>query len=197
MYAVLQGLNPVRDEQRIYDEFLVAAAATGDRAALQRLVARWQPRLLRHAWRVLDDAELARDMVQESWVEILRGLGGLDDFAAFPAWACRIVSRRCYRVFNRSARQPFEAEEAGLLHEPAIPDHTTAEFASDLETVMAAVRALPPAQRAALALFHLEGMGVAEIAVALDVPPGTVKTRLMHARRKVRAKLEGAGDGQV
>lgn len=187
----------MRDEQRIYDEFLVAASAAGDRRALERLIARWQPRLLRHAWRVLDDAELARDIVQESWIQILRGLGRLDDVAAFPAWACQIVSRRCYRAFNQSVRQPFEAEEAGLLHEPELPEHASAEFASDMESVMAAVRALPPSQRAALALFHLEGMGVAEIAVALDVPPGTVKTRLMHARRKVRAQLEGVGDGQV
>ena len=186
----------MRDELRIYDEFLVASAATGDRDALERLIARWQPRLLRHAWRLLDDGERARDIVQESWIEILRGLGRLDDVAAFPAWAFRIVSRRCYRAFRRAVREPFEPEEAGLQREPELPHHASAEFASDLQSVMAAVRALPPPQRAALALFHLEGLGVAEIAVALDVPPGTVKTRLMHARRKVRAQLEGAGDGQ-
>ena len=186
-----------RDSERVYDEFLVTVAAAGDRAALDRLVVRWQPRLLRHAWRVLGDAERARDAVQESWMEILRGLGRLDDAAAFPAWAYRIVSRRCYRAFGRTAREPFEPEDAGLAAEPSVPEHASAEFASDMEKVMAAVAALPPAQRAALALYHLEGMGVAEIAVALDVPPGTVKTRLMHARRKVRARLEGVGDGQV
>jgi RNA polymerase sigma factor (sigma-70 family) len=50
---------------------------------------------------------------------------------------------------------------------------------------------LPPEQRSALALFHLEEMSVAEVAVALDVPLGTVKTRLLHARRKLREALEG------
>lgn len=186
-----------RDSERIYDEFLVTACATGDRAALDRLVARWQPRLLRHAWRVLGDPERARDVVQEAWMEILRGIGRLDDVAAFPAWSYRIVSRRCYRALGRRAREPFEPEEAGLAVEPAAPGHASAEFASDMRKVMAAVAALPPPQRAALALFHLEGMGEAEIAVALDVPPGTVKTRLMHARRKVREQLEGGRNGQV
>lgn len=186
-----------RDSERVYDEFLVTLAATGDRGALDRLVVRWQPRLLRHAWRVLGDAERARDVVQESWMEILRGLSRLADVAAFPAWAYRIVSRRCYRTAGRMTREPFEPEEAGLAAEPASPEHASAEFASDMDKVMAAVAALPPAQRAALALYHLEGMGVAEIAVALDVPPGTVKTRLMHARRKVRERLEGVSDGQV
>lgn len=185
-----------RDSERIYDEFLVSAAATGDRAARDRLVVRWQPRLMRHAWRVLGDAERGRDVVQEAWLDILRGLPRLDDPAAFPAWAYRIVSRRCYRVRGQLAREPFEPEDAAREAEPTVPEHASAAFASDLEKVMAAVAALPPPQRAALALFHLEGLGVAEIAVALDVPPGTVKTRLMHARRKVREHLEGKPHGQ-
>jgi RNA polymerase sigma factor (sigma-70 family) len=187
----------MRSSEQIYDEYLVASAATGDRPALERLIARWQPRLLRHAWRVLGDAERARDIVQEAWMEILRGLHRLEDVAAFPAWAYRIVSRRCYRAFGRAAREPFEAEEAGLAHEPEAPEHQSGEFTSDVETVVRALAELPAPQRAALALFYLEDMGVAEIAVALDVPPGTVKTRLMHARRKLRERLVGGSNGQV
>jgi RNA polymerase sigma-70 factor (ECF subfamily) len=88
-----------RDSERIYDEFLVAAAVTGDPAALSRPVARWHPRLLRHAWRLLGDAERAKDMVQEAWMEILRGLARLDDVAAFPD-TFRLRSRsRCWRKF--------------------------------------------------------------------------------------------------
>jgi len=185
-----------RDSERLFDEYLVTAAATGDRQAYVRLVERWQPRLLRHAWRMLGDAERARDMVQEAWVEILRGLGRVDDAAAFPAWAFRIVTRRCQRQFHRNAREPFEPEEAGEGMEPELPRHHSAEFAAELAIVMQAVGALPAPQRAALALFYIEDLSVAEIAVALDVPPGTVKTRLMHARRKVRALLEGCSDEQ-
>lgn len=62
-------------------------ASTGDCTALERLVARWQPRLLAHAWRVLCDSERARDVVQEAWMEIPRGLARLDDAAVFPALA--------------------------------------------------------------------------------------------------------------
>ena len=60
-----------RDTERILDEYLAAAARTGDRPAWERLVARWQPRLLRHAWRLTGHPDLARDMVQEAWVEQL------------------------------------------------------------------------------------------------------------------------------
>jgi RNA polymerase sigma-70 factor (ECF subfamily) len=185
-----------RDSERIYDEYLAAAARTGDREALGRLVARWQPRLLRHAWRVIGDSERARDVVQEAWVEIMRGLRRLEDAAAFPAWAYRIVTRRCQRAFHRRAREPFDDTEAGFEAAVPTPDHESGEFAAELAIVIDAIAALPPTQRAALALFHLEDLNVAEIAIALDVPPGTVKTRLMHARRKVRALLQGDSHGQ-
>lgn len=180
-----------RDTERIYDEYLVAAAATGDHAAWSRLVARWQPRLLRHAWRLLDDAERARDMVQEAWLEILRGLVRLQDVAAFPAWAYQITTRRCQRALRRIGREPVEEEDAQAGHDESWPQQASGEFAADVSVVMAAIGTLPGTQRAALALFYIDELSVAEIAVATDVPPGTVKTRLMHARRKVRAILEG------
>lgn len=180
-----------RESERIYDEFLVAAAVTGDQAALSRLVARWQPRLQRHAWRLLGDAERAKDMAQESWVEILRGLARLNDVAAFPAWAYRIVTRRCQREFRRKDREPFEPEDAGSEGIADVRENASGEFAAELSIVMDAIGMLPGPQRAALALFYIDELSVAEIAIATDVPPGTVKTRLMHARRKVRAILEG------
>ena len=188
-------MAPVRDSERIYDEFLVASAMGGDRQALDRLIARWQPRLLRHAWRVLGDAERARDVLQEAWIEILRGLGRLKDIAAFPAWAYQIVSRRCYRTLDGASKEPIESVEAGPSQEPATSERESGEYSYDLGLVVRALTGLPAPQRAALALFYLEGMTVAEIAVALDVPTGTVKTRLLHARTKLRVQLEGESRG--
>lgn len=181
-----------RDSTRIYDELLVASSATGDRRALALLVARWHPRLYRFAWRVLRDPERAKDATQEAWVEILRNLRGMDDFAAFPAWAFRIVLRRCQRAFAQApAPSSIDADEV------ADADATReAETTAEVAIVLRAIAALPPAQRAAIALFYGEGLGVGEIAIACDIPPGTVKTRLMHARQKVRAILEGKPDGQ-
>ncbi|MEZ5521851.1 MAG: RNA polymerase sigma factor [Dokdonella sp.] len=180
-----------RQSERIYDEFLVAAAMTGDRRALSHLVARWQPRLHRHAWRLLGDVDRARDMVQEAWVEILRGLSRLDDVAAFPAWAYRIATRRCQREFRRSGRSPLVEEESAAETDSRAPDSAGGEFNTELAIVIDAIGTLPGPQRAALALFYIDQLSVAEIAIATDVPPGTVKTRLMHARRKVHALLEG------
>ena len=178
-----------RDSARIYDEYLVASAAAGDRPALGRLVERWQAPLLRHAWRVLGDADRARDAVQDAWVQILRGLARLDDPAAFPAWAFRIVTRRCQRSFGVRLDLPLDEDAAEAVDAPDRP--IAGETAAEVTIVLTAMARLPPVQRATLALFYLEELNVAQIATAMDVPPGTVKTRLMHARNKLRAQLEG------
>jgi len=172
-------------KERALDAFLVASARLGDQRSFAMLVTRWDSRLRAHAWRLLGNEDQARDVVQQSWVDIIRGLGRLQDDAAFPVWAYRIVSRRCAGMIA-SARQRRRLD-AALAAEPPADSNEPQDYA----TLRAAVRALPPEQRAAVALYHYEEMSVAETAVALDVPAGTVKTRLMHARRKLRAMLEG------
>lgn len=181
-------------EERLFDEYLAASARAGSRMALDRLAARYQPRLLGHARRLIGDAEAARDVVQDAWIEIVRGLGSLGDVAAFPAWAFRIVSRRCARWIRKAQRR--RRIETAYAAEPA--DTMTAdggERASDAARIARTMAALPPDHRAAIALFYFEDMSVAEIAIALDVPSGTVKTRLMHAREKLRRSLNPMESG--
>ena len=96
--------------ERALDEYLVASARTGDRRAFGLLVRRWNGKLLAHAWRLLGDGEKAKDAVQDGWNEIVRGLPKLADTRAFPAWACRSVSRRCGRLIGQ-ARQDRRAVE--------------------------------------------------------------------------------------
>ena len=176
------------DAARIFDDYLVAGARAGDRRAFELLARRWQGKLLAHAWRLLGDREAARDAVQSAWGEIVRGIGRLADERAFAAWAFRIVSRRCARHIGDSVKSRALAD--ALEREPP-PEPDESAAASDVDRLRAAIRTLPPEQRSAIALFHFEGLSVAETAVALNVPAGTVKTRLMHARRKLRATLEG------
>lgn len=176
---------------RALDGYLVLAAQLGDRAAFQRLAVRWHRRLEAHARRLLRDPEAARDAVQAAWLEIVRGLKGLRDPAAFPAWAYRIVTRRCAAVIGGRRRDRATAADLAVETLSAPVPSAPQDVADDEAGLRAAVRALPPDQRAAIALHHFEGLSVAETAVALDVPAGTVKTRLMHARRKLKLALEG------
>lgn len=180
-----------RDKARIFDEYLAAAARTGDQDAFDRLAERWQPRLLRHAYRLSGDGEAARDITQDAWADIVRGLPSLKDAGVFPAWAYRIVTRRAADSIRKAQRRRRTSD--AFAAEPAADGHSVAvmENAANAPPLNAAIAALPPDQRSAIALFYQEEFSIAEIAAALDVPAGTVKTRLMHARRKLRATLEG------
>jgi len=177
------------DRNRLLDAYLVAAARAGDGRAFDALVRRWQSRLTAHAWRLLGNHDQARDAVQEAWSEIARGLGRLQDEKVFPAWAFRIVSRRCARQVRANQRSRALGEAVA-----AAPGEIASEEVyggREIDRLRRAIRHLPPEQRAAIALFYFEDLSVAEVAVALDTPAGTIKTRLMHARRKLRAELEG------
>lgn len=181
-----------RTREQLLDEYLVASARLGDRKAFELLARRWGRKLLAHAWRLTGDADLAREAAQDGWIEIVRGPGRLRDERAFPAWAYQIVSRRCARRIGRVRRDRDLAAaatvELTLEAEVGAPEMADQGASARLQTALAA---LPQAQRAAVALFYLEDMSVADAAVALNVPAGTVKTRLMHARRSLRAVLEG------
>jgi len=178
-----------KDHAHLLDAYLVASARAGSREAFERLVTNWHPRLLAHAVRLTGEREIARDAVQVAWGEIVRGLGGLRDEQAFAAWAYRIVSRSCAgeikgKVRRRELAAAVKQEPQQTFTEPVEP--------GDGSALRRAIRALPPGERAAIALYHFEEMSVAQTAVALNVPVGTAKTRLMNARRKLRTLLEGA-----
>ena len=185
--------------KRLLGEYLVLQAQAGDRRAFEQLVRLWQGDLLRHARRLSDDAEQAGDIMQEAWLDIVRGLNRLQAPAVFPAWAWRIVSRKAAarvrsRQGERRLAQGLSLEWAGA----AVDGEGEAETRSDLASIRQAMAHLPDNQRITLALHHQDGLSVSEIAVVLGVPSGTVKTRLMHARRKLAAhfvsRQEGEGD---
>lgn len=180
----------VRTKEQLLDEYLIAAVRIGDHKALNLLARRWQRKLVAHAWRMTGDAEMARDAAQDGWIEILRGISRLRDERAFPAWAYQIVTRRCARRIGQVRRgRVLTAAVLAEAPEPFVsPEDGDPGAAARLRK---AIAELPPEQRAVIGLFYLEDLGVAEVATALNVPAGTVKTRLMHARRKLRTVLGG------
>lgn len=168
-----------RHADQVYEEYLVILARSGDRTAFSALFQRWNPRAMRHANRLLNDADGAADAAQDAWLSAARTLGRLDDPAAFPAWFLSIVSRRCIDAIRRGKRGRKLAAAAAAdptFHAAAA---TGSSAGSDLA---AAIRALAPSQRAVIGLYYQDGLGVAEIGRVLGLPAGTVKSRLHSAR---------------
>ena len=166
----------------------VAGARLGHAASFAALVDLAGPRLLAHARRLSDDGETAHDLVQEGWAAIARGLHGLRDDRAFLSWALAIVTRAAARELKARIRDRETVAELARQH---------AEPGADPPDLRSAINELPAGQRAALALFYLDGLSVAEVATGLAIPPGTVKTRLMHARNRLRALMKGDEHGRT
>lgn len=182
-----------RDPGRVLDELLVVSARGGSRAAFGQLVERWSPRLRRHALRLIGDAEWARDVVQDAWVNVARDLRRLEDPARFPAWAFAIVTRRSIDALRGAVRARRLAVAA--VTEAAVAGEASPCVAmEDRLDLAAAIGRLPLDQRLMVSLHYGEGLGVDEIAAAHGLAPGTVKSRLHAARRALKDYLEGADD---
>ena len=171
---------------RIYDELLLTLVRSGDRRAGERLAARWHPRLMRTARRLLRDDDLARDAVQEAWAGICRGWLSLNDPRKYPAWAFSILHRKCAdQIRSQSARRSRHGEMNG----EAVP--APADGAEDRIAIDQALGTLGLEHRAAAILFFGEGLTLAEIATVTGVPVGTAKSRIFHARQQLMAALKG------
>ena len=181
-----------RTPQDIQNELLVLQAQAGDRKAVRTLIVAWQPRLSALAWRLTREREAARDVVQDAWLAILRGLRKLDDPARFRTWAYRIVAHKCTdwlrrRVVQRQASERMQ-NAAGTAASFAVGE--SQDRAGEVDRLREALAALPDEQKTILALHYLDGMSVKEIGTTLGIPAGTVKSRLFAARNALREALE-------
>jgi len=178
----------MRTPEDIFDELLVMRCQDGDRESLTELVHRWQPRLLCHAMRFTREHEAAADVVQEAWLAIVRGIRNLDDPACFPPWAYRIVTNKCADWIRGRRRE--RASTVPLAAEPAARQSPAENAQEDVSDVREAIKQLPPDQRAILSLCYIEELSIRNIAEALSLPAGTVKSRLHYARSRVKEAIE-------
>lgn len=130
-----------------------------------------------------NSADMARDVVQETWIGAIRGLSGLRDPAQFPAWIYGIATRKCADVIRSSVRR--RRLDAHSQTVDVIPG---ADVERQID-MAAGIGQLPPKQRATVHLFYGEDLTVDEIASALGVPAGTVKSRLHQARQALKRHL--------
>jgi RNA polymerase sigma-70 factor (ECF subfamily) len=177
----------MKSQEQLYDELLVLKCQQHDAAAFDELVGRWQQRLWRYAYQLTGRDDLAWDMVQETWVAVVKGIFRLEDVAAFPRWIYRILTNRCADLTRATLRErQLQQTMAATASESANPADKASKPTEDLEI---ALGQLSPEQRALIVLRFGEGLGIREIADVLDVPEGTVKSRLFHAKQNLKEIL--------
>ena len=175
----------LNQNQRSVSEWLVIRAQQGERSAFDALIKLWHQRFYVYAMKRTKDREVALDLTQEALVSISRNLRKLSDPAGFPKWSFRILERR-YIDWQRKVireRQVLALNEEA--QEPAQVDNTEARI--DVKELLAR---LEPNIRVVLQLYYMDGMSMAEIAEILDVPTGTVKSRLYYARKLAKAATQ-------
>jgi RNA polymerase sigma-70 factor (ECF subfamily) len=171
---------------------IVELARAGDRDAFATLAASVVDRLYATAVLILRDRSMAEDAAQETIVRAWRDLPSLRDLDRFDAWLRRLLVNACR---DESRRQRRFGAEVTLLstHEPSIDDSSTG--LADRDSLERAFRRLSPEHRTAVVLHHYNGLSQPEVADATGVPLGTVKSRIHHAVRALRAALEADARG--
>ena len=165
------------------DAALVRAAQSGSADAFDELFARHWPRAYRAACLVCGDADAAEDVTQEAFLSAIRALDRFDRRRPFGPWLHRIVVNRAIDHTRARALRREVAEERApeaVAPEPAAPD----------EELLQALTALGVEQRAVVVLRHLLGYPPAEIARLLDLPRGTVNSRLRRGLDSLATELD-------
>ena len=165
---------------------LVDRARQGDEEAFGALVRAVGDRCMYIAHRILRDADLAQDAVQVALVQVWRELPTLRDPDKFEGWLHRILVHACYAEIRR--RHHFAASVVLLeTDEPTGRDEYL--VVNDRDALDRAFRRLPPEQRVVLVFHHALGLTLDEVAEHLEIPVGTVKSRLFYATSAIRAAL--------
>jgi RNA polymerase sigma-70 factor (ECF subfamily) len=183
---VAPGVNAgaIDSEERQEERAWLDRCAEGDERAIRWVLHRYRDRVVRLAAHVLHNPREAEDVAQEAFVKAFRQIGQFRGESGFYAWLYRIVVNLCLDRMRRkcvTAEMPLEDGSLPTLIAPSPDIDKRLAVTQILDT-------LTPPMRAALVLREVEGLEYAEIAAVLDIPVGTVRSRLNSAREQFRRR---------
>jgi RNA polymerase sigma-70 factor (ECF subfamily) len=179
---------------------LIRQAQRGDLDAFNRLVLAYQETLFNAALRILGDEDLAADATQEAFLSAFRALNAYRG-GSFKAWLLRTVTNACYDELRRHKRRPTtplepddsdgeEIESPRWLADPGASPEEQLDQAELEHAIQHCLDALPADFRVVVVLADIQGLDYSEVARAVRVPLGTIKSRLARARLRLRECLQ-------
>jgi RNA polymerase sigma-70 factor (ECF subfamily) len=183
------------------DRVLIEAAKSGDPGAFRKLVERHQRRAYAIAINLVRDENDAREIVQEAFLRVHRGLATFQGGSSFFTWLYRIVTNLAIDVVRKPGRThdgldeafsepPAEESDHPFLSHIDGSDPLDAFHRNELgQKLTAALQALPPYHRGVILMREVDGMSYDEMAQAMGVSKGTIMSRLFHARQKLQRAL--------
>ncbi|MEA2094815.1 MAG: RNA polymerase sigma factor RpoE [Pseudomonadota bacterium] len=185
-------------ERRI-DQALVERVQQGDKTAFDVLVLKYQNKIIKLVNRYVHDPDEAMDVAQEAFIKAYRALGRFRGDSAFYTWIYRIAINTAKNYLVATNRRPpgddIDAQEAEQyegavgLKEYDTPEHLLLKDEIQ-DTIARAIDELPDDLRTAITLRELEGMSYEEIALTMECPIGTVRSRIFRARNAIDIKLQ-------
>jgi RNA polymerase sigma-70 factor (ECF subfamily) len=173
------------------DGVLVARVRDGDIDALGELYERYKTKVYRTATAITHDERMAEDILQEVFLRVNRYADSFDQTQPFEPWIYRITVNLSYSWTNKAKRwvnffqNAIERLRASSKRDP----ERVTESREQRELLKRAIDTLPDSHRVVIILYYLEGLSVNEVAYALGVPGGTVKSRLYYAREKLKEAI--------
>ncbi len=173
--------------QKVFDALLVLQYRSGNKKAIGLLVKRHHQKLCKHAFWYTRDIEVSKDIVQDCWSIIITKIPTLKDPNTFGSWAMCIVTRKSLDFLNR---RKSDREKLKAFRPDTIATDGEDERAVKIKNLQKAMLKIPDNQKMVLRLFYTESYSLKEISTILDISEGTVKSRLFHAREKLKSILK-------
>lgn len=177
-------------EENISDCDLVLEFLSGNKKALNQLVKRWHKTFCEKAYWLVKDADVAKDIAQDSWSVIIKKIDTLKKAENFGSWALRIVYNNSMDWINKNKRAQKHIEQIKYEQE-------TVDVENDLDAnteiklrLLQVFKRLPQHQQVVIKLFYTEGYSLKEISNTLKISVGTTKSRLFHGREKLKQLLK-------
>lgn len=170
------------------DEELVEAYKSGDKKALAALVKRWHKLFCDKAYWLVKDKDAAKDIAQDSWTIIIHKIESLKEPKQFKFWAYRIVCNKAtdwLRLQSKSQKQTVSYNQ-----DIESDDNAHSENENIKRILLKAVHELPSHQKKVVRLFYIESYSLKQISELLEISVGTAKSRLFHAREKLKTILK-------
>ena len=165
------------------DGIAIEKCRNGEQEAFRHLVERYQKQAVGHATAILGNREDALDAAQEAFIDAFRALKNFDNSRPFYPWFYVLLRNRCFKLVARK-------RELESIDETVIVASNSAAQSEDILVLENALRALDMEDREIITMKYLDGLSYNELAERLQIPKGTVMSRLFHARRKLQANLE-------
>jgi RNA polymerase sigma-70 factor (ECF subfamily) len=176
------------DKEAIYNQLLVIRCRQGQQQAWEELVSRWEKPLLYYIRRMIDNEHQAWQILQETWLHVVKSIDTLRCPEYLPKWLYSICHKKIVNYYRQRHRQA-ELRESIANNCEVSESECDSQF-ENAEAVHWGLGRIKPVSREVLTLFFLQDLSIDEIAEVLDVPAGTVKSRLYYARQQLRKTLE-------